>query len=58
MWDISYLLKPEYRKAGLTLKEDVDLLYLKNGDDTVACFGHAARAEDVAAEAEKWMAKR
>ena len=58
MWDISYLLKPEHREAGLTLKEDVDLLYLKAGNYTVACFGHGARPEDIASEAEQWMAKR
>jgi hypothetical protein len=58
MWDITYLLKPEHREAGLSLKEDVDLVYLKHGYDAVATFSREAQPEFILKEADDWMAKR
>ncbi len=55
---LNAILKPEHRKAGYSLDEDEDFLYLKRGDKVVAVWNATkATAEVVVAEIDRRMAE-
>ncbi len=52
------ILKPEHRRAGFSLDEDEDFLYLKRGDKVLAIWNATkATAETIIAAADRILAE-